>query len=292
MQKPATQEILPLIRAALEEDVGSGDATSIATVPMEVDARAVMVARQKMTVCGISIAETVFHEVDPSITVVPIAFDGQAVEAGAELMNIVGPARSILTAERTALNFIQRLSGVATQTAKYVKAVLGTKAGILDTRKTTPGWRLLEKYAVSCGGGTNHRTGLYDLILIKDNHLAALRQHTDKPIQEAIGRSRSVFPNLRVEVETDTIEDVKEAVAAGADIILLDNMRPETLRRAVEIIGKRSKTEASGGITLDTIREVAETGVDFISVGALTHSAIAADIALDFVSAPAAVVRS
>lgn len=290
MLKLTPEEFMPLIKMALEEDIGHGDATSIATVPFEMEARAMMVPRQNMVICGLGIAQMVFQEVDPNITVVSNKSDGRQVNAGEELLHIVGPARSILTAERTALNFVQRLSGVATQTARYVKAIEGTKTKILDTRKTTPGWRKLEKYAVACGGGVNHRVGLFDLILIKDNHLAAIRQQTPRAIIEAVRRSREISPNLKVEVEADTLDDVSEAVEAGADIIMLDNMPPDTIRQALRIIDGRAKTEASGGITLETIRAVAETGVDYISVGALTHSAIAADIALDFVSAPASVV--
>ncbi len=291
MLKLTEEEYLPLLRMALEEDIGSGDATSIATVPFEMEARAMMVARQPMTVCGLTVAQQVFKEIDPTITVVACVMDGRQVSGGEELLHIVGPARSILTAERTALNFVQRLSGVATQTARFVQAIAGTNAKILDTRKTTPGWRKLEKYAVACGGGTNHRTGLYDLILIKDNHLTALRQQTDRAIMAAVQRSREAFPHLKVEVEADTLDDVAEAVESGADIILLDNMPPDTIRQALSRIAGRAKTEASGGITLQTIRAVAETGVDYISVGALTHSAISTDVALDFVSAPASVVR-
>lgn len=291
MLKLLPEDFLPLLRMALEEDIGPGDATSIATVPFELEARAMMVARQPMTVCGLTVAQRVFTEIDPNITVVSCVTDGRQVNTGEELLHIVGPARHILTAERTALNFVQRLSGVATQTAKYVQAIAGTKAKILDTRKTTPGWRKLEKYAVSCGGGANHRVGLYDLILIKDNHLAALRQQTDRAIMAAVQNSREAFPNLKVEVEADTLEDVAEAVESGADIILLDNMPPDVIRQALRLVDGRAKTEASGGITLQTIRAVAETGVDFISVGALTHSAISVDVALDFVSAPASVIR-
>lgn len=290
MLKLSPEEYLPLLRMALDEDIGQGDATSIATVPGDMGARAMMVARQPLVVCGMAVAQQVFCEIDPTVTVVCNKMDGWEARPGEELISIVGPARSILTAERTALNFAQRLCGVATQTAKYVKAIEGTKAKILDTRKTTPGWRKLEKYAVACGGGTNHRVGLFDLILIKDNHLAALRQMTERAIMEAVRRCRETTPNLKVEVEADTLDDVSEAVEAGADIIMLDNMSPDVIRQALKIIDGRAKTEASGGITLQTIRAVAETGVDYISVGALTHSAIAADIALDFVSAPASIV--
>jgi nicotinate-nucleotide pyrophosphorylase (carboxylating) len=180
------------------------------------------------------------------------------------------------------LNFVQRLSGIATLTAKYVAAVRGTKAQILDTRKTTPGLRRLEKYAVACGGGRNHRFGLYDLVLIKDNHLALLGRNSANPIAEAVQMARKRYPRLKVEVEAETIEQVRQAVEAGADIILLDNMPLRTLRQAVKLVGGRAKTEASGGITLETVRAVAKTGVDYISVGALTHSARAMDIALDF----------
>lgn len=197
-------------------------------------------------------------------------------------MTIEGSARSILTAERTALNFIQRLSGIATKATHYTEAIQGTGAKVLDTRKTTPGWRLLEKYAAACGGVTNHRIGLFDLILIKDNHLAALAKESDSPVKEAVSRSRNAYPDLRVEVEADTLDQAFEAADAGADIILLDNMPPDLLRKAVEGIAGRSKTEASGGITLSTIRAAAEAGVDYVSVGAITHSATAVDIALDF----------
>jgi nicotinate-nucleotide pyrophosphorylase (carboxylating) len=208
--------------------------------------------------------------------------DGDAAAPGSVLMSVSGPTRAILTAERVALNFVQRLSGVATLTAAYVAAVRHTSAQILDTRKTTPGWRRFEKYAVTCGGGRNHRAGLHDLILIKDNHLAALADAKPNPISAAIQRSRSQFPGLRVEVEADHLDQVVQAVEAGADIILLDNMSPALLRDAVRLVGGRAKTEASGGVTLQTVCDIAETGVDFISVGALTHSARAVDIALDF----------
>ena len=193
-----------------------------------------------------------------------------------------GPARALLTAERVALNFVQRLSGVATLVAQFVEAVAGTRATILDTRKTTPGWRELEKYAVRCGGAQNHRFGLWDMVLIKDNHLAALRGATPNAIAAAVQRAREHHPLLKIEVEADTLTQVEQAVAAGADIVLLDNMTPEQLREAVRIVGGRAKTEASGGVNLQTVRAIAETGVDFISVGSLTHSARAVDIGLDF----------
>lgn len=273
---------LQLVRNALAEDVGAGDATTLATVPPEAQASAVMVAREPLVVCGLPLAQAVFREVSPEMKLAPAAMDGQRLGAGQVLLNIDGPARAVLTGERVALNFIQRLSGVATLTARFVKAVDGTSARILDTRKTTPGWRALEKYAVTCGGGVNHRMGLYDQILIKDNHLAALRDEVPNAIAAAVRRARAQFPNLKVEVEADTLEQVEQAREAGADIVLLDNMSPADMREAVRLIGGRCKTEASGGVNLSTVRAIAATGVDFISVGALTHSAPAVDIALDF----------
>ena len=200
------------------------------------------------------------------------------------MLKISGPARAILSAERVALNFVQRLSGVATLTAQFVDAVKGTNAQILDTRKTTPGWRRFEKYAVACGGGKNHRLGLFDMILIKDNHLAALRNEKPNAIAAAVARARNKFPKLTVEVEADTLKQVAQAVVAGAGIILLDNMTTAQLRQAVRLARDRAKTEASGGVNLKTVRAIARTGVDFISVGALTHSARAMDIGLDFES--------
>jgi len=208
--------------------------------------------------------------------------DGQRAAADKPIMEISGRARAILSAERVALNFVQRLSGVATLTAQFVDAIKGTRAQILDTRKTTPGWRRFEKYAVACGGGRNHRMGLFDMILIKDNHLVALRNESPNAIAAAVQRARARFPRLKIEVEADTLDQVEQAVDAGADFILLDNMNPVQLRLAVQKAKGRAQTEASGGITLTTVHAVADTGVDFISVGALTHSARAVDIGLDF----------
>lgn len=272
------------VKAALEEDVGSGDATSEATIPMGVMARARMNAREKLSVAGLGLAEMTFKEVDPGIAIARQAEDGAQLDPGACLVTIDGPARSLLIAERVALNFVQRLSGVATATARFVDAVKGTNAAILDTRKTTPGWRRLEKYAVTCGGGTNHRIGLFDMVMIKDNHLVALRDAKPNAIAAAVQRSRDKFPQLRVEVEADNLEQVQQAVQAGADVILLDNMSGDELREAVGIVDGRCKTEASGGVTLETVRAIAETGVDFVSVGAITHSVRAVDIGLDFVN--------
>lgn len=282
MERPAAEEILTHVRAALAEDIGSGDATTLATVPADATANAAMVAREPLVVCGLDFAQEAFRELSPSLSIKRLAQDGAHCRAGKVLMRVQGPARAILTAERVALNFVQRLSGIATLTAAYVKAVKGTRARILDTRKTTPGWRRLEKYAVACGGGHNHRFGLFDLILIKDNHLAALRDARPNPIAAAVLEARAVHPALKIEVEADTLEQVRQAVEARADIILLDNMTPDQLRAAVKMVQGRAITEASGGVALDTVRAIAETGVDRISVGALTHSARAVDIALDF----------
>ena len=275
-------EIRTAVRAALAEDLGPGDATTLATVPAEARARALMRARQPLTLAGLAFVQAAFRELDPAVTFVTPARDGQALAAGETLLEIAGPARALLTAERVALNFVQRLSGVATLTARYLAAVAGTNVKILDTRKTTPGWRRFEKYAVACGGGTNHRVGLYDLILIKDNHLAALRDTPPNAIAAAVRRARAQYPQLKVEVEADTLAQVAQAAEAGADIILLDNMSPDQLRAAVQLVARRALTEASGGVNLTTVRAIAETGVDYISVGALTHSAPAVDIGLDF----------
>ena len=206
---------------------------------------------------------------------------------GAPLLKISGSSRALLSAERVALNFVQRLSGVATATAQFADLVKGTHAKILDTRKTTPGWRRFEKYAMACGGGKNHRIGLFDMVLVKDNHLVALRNEKPNAIAAAVARARKKYPKLKVEVEADTLAQVAQAADAGADIILLDNMPPAQLRQAVKIIRGRAKTEASGGVNLKTVRGIATTGVDFISVGAVTHSARAVDIGLDFEMNPA-----
>ena len=270
------------VRAALAEDVGSGDVTTLATVPENATARAVMAARESLVVCGLPLAETAFRALASAARIQLLAHDGQRVEAGAKLMEIEGPARALLTAERVALNFVQRLSGVATAAARFVEAVAGTKATILDTRKTTPGWRELEKYAVRCGGAQNHRTGLWDMVLIKDNHLAALRGARPNAIAAAVRAARQQYPALKVEVEADTLEQVRQAVDASADVVLLDNMSLDELRQAVALVAGRARTEASGGVNLQTVRAIAETGVDYISAGAMTHSARAVDIGLDF----------
>lgn len=275
-------EIQRAVKLALSEDVGSGDATTLATIPSNALAEAKMVAREELVVAGLDVAVETFQQVFTGLSVKRVSADGLKVGKGSTLLEISGPAQAILTGERVALNFVQRLSGVATLTAKFVEAIRGTKAQILDTRKTTPGLRLLEKYAVTCGGGKNHRIGLFDMILIKDNHLAALSLEPPNAVGAAVRRAREKFPNLKVEVEADTAEQVQQAVEAGADFILLDNMTLDEMRTAVFWVNGRAKLEASGGVNLQTIRGIAETGVDFVSVGALTHSARAVDIALDF----------
>ena len=276
------EELRRVVRQALAEDVGPGDVTTLATVPETATARALMVAREHLVPAGLALAEASFLELSPRLQIERLVRDGQPVARGEGLLRVSGATRAILTAERVALNFVQRLSGIATLTAAFVAAIQGTRAHILDTRKTTPGWRMLEKYAVTCGGGRNHRFGLFDQVLIKDNHLAALRDAQPNAIAAAVRRAREKFPRLKVEVEADTLEQVRQAAEAGADIILLDNMSTEELRAAVKLIAGRAQTEASGGVNLQTVRAIADTGVDFISVGALTHSARAVDIALDF----------
>ena len=275
-------EIRQAVQAALAEDIGDGDATTLATVPETATARAVMRAREPLVVAGLDFAEAAFRELSAAIKIERLAKDGQRVNGGDILLKISGPAHAILSAERVALNFVQRLSGVATLTAQFVDAIKDTPAQILDTRKTTPGWRRFEKYAVTCGGGHNHRLGLFDMVLIKDNHLAALRDAQPNAIAAAVRRAREKFPQLKIEVEADTLEQAGQAAAAGADIILLDNMNPVQLRLAVQKVKGRAKTEASGGVNLAGVQTIAKTGVDFISIGALTHSAHAVDIGLDF----------
>jgi nicotinate-nucleotide pyrophosphorylase (carboxylating) len=276
------EEIRSAVRAALAEDIGAGDVTTLATVPAEARAAAVMQAREPLVLAGIAFAEAAFAELSSEVRIQRGLQDGQRAVAGKVLLQAQGPAQALLTAERVALNFVQRLSGVATLAAQFVEAVRGTAAQILDTRKTTPGWRRFEKYAVACGGARNHRFGLYDLVLIKDNHLATLRHEAPNAVAAAVQRARARYPDLKVEVEADTLEQVEQAVAAGADIVLLDNMSLVQLRLAVQKCKGKAQTEASGGISLAGVRSVAETGVDFISVGALTHSARAVDIGLDF----------
>ncbi len=277
-----TAEIRRAVHAALAEDLGRGDVTTLATVPAASQSVALMRAREPLVVAGIQFAGFAFRQLAPKIKTEVIFRDGQRAKAGQTLLKISGSSRAILSAERVALNFVQRLSGVATATAQFSDLVKGTRAKILDTRKTTPCWRRFEKYAVKCGGGKNHRIGLFDMVLIKDNHLVALQNEKPNAIAAAVARARQKFPKLKVEVEADTLAQVAQAVDAGADIILLDNMSNAQLRQAVKIIRGRAKTEASGGVNLKTVRGIAQTGVDYISVGAITHSARAVDIGLDF----------
>lgn len=278
----SVSEIRQAVQNALAEDIGSGDVTTLATVPDTVMARAALRAREPLVVAGLAFAEAVFTELASGVKVERFARDGQSLKADDILLRVSGPARAILTAERVALNFVQRLSGIATFTAQFVEAVKGTPARILDTRKTTPGWRRFEKYAVVCGGGKNHRLGLFDMVLIKDNHLAALQHEQPNAIAAAVARAREKFPGLKIEVEADTLEQAEQAAEAGADMVLLDNMNLIQLRLAVQKVKGRAQTEASGGVNPANVHAIAGAGVDFISVGALTHSARAVDIGLDF----------
>ena len=278
-----------LLEWALEEDLGGrGDLTSQATIPADRTGRAVLAARTAGVVAGLPAVEMTFRRVDPDLSFTAHVVDGAAVEPGTRLATVSGRMRSILTAERTALNFVQRLSGVATATRRYVNAVAGLPARILDTRKTTPGWRLLEKYAVRCGGGHNHRMGLHDGVLIKDNHLAAVGTQPEA-VAEAVRRARAAHgTDVPLEVEVDDLVQLDIALAARPDMVLLDNMTPDQLREAVrrrDAAAPGALLEASGGVTLATVRALAETGVDRISVGALTHSAPALDVGLDYLPA-------
>ncbi len=277
------ETIEKLINMALEEDLGSGDVTSEYFVPKDRQAKALMLVKAKGVLSGITIAKRVFEKVDPTLRVRAMIEDGSKVAKGAYIMEISGSARSILTAERTALNFVQRLSGVATKTATFVEKVQGTNVKILDTRKTTPSWRLLEKAAVIHGGGMNHRIGLYDRAMVKDNHLVA--EGGIEMLKKSIERLKAAKPNVEIELEADKLSQVEKFLELNAiNYILLDNMPNDQLRQAVEMRGTREiQLEASGGVTLDTVREIAETGVDFISVGAVTHSATALDISLEFI---------
>ena len=270
--------ILPVVRAALAEDLGrAGDITAQACIPADTQLTAAFCARRGGVVAGLSCVRLAIAELDPTVKFTPLVDDGQVVSAGTTLAQVSGNARAILTAERTGLNLLGRLCGIATLTQDFVDAVAGTRARITDTRKTTPGLRALEKYAVRCGGGTNHRFGLDDAVLIKDNHVAACGS-----VGEAVRRAKAFAGHLvKVEVEVDSLIQLQEALAHDPDVIMLDNFTLEDLCEAVKIVGERVVLEASGGVTLDTVRAIAETGVDVISVGALTHSAKVLDIGLD-----------
>ncbi len=270
-----TTSIERVIVDALAEDVGEGDVTTEATVEVDATGTAELLLKEPGVVCGIEAVEAVFRALDPEMRVDALVEDGTLVERTTVVAVVSGSLRAILTGERTALNFLGRLSGVATLTRRYVDAVTGTGVAILDTRKTTPGLRLLEKHAVASGGGRNHRFGLYDGVLVKDNHLLAAGS-----IAAAVERIRAATP-LPIEVECDTLAQVEEALVANVDAILLDNMTPDELVAAVALVRGRARLEASGGITLDNVREIAETGIDEISIGALTHSARSLDVSLE-----------
>ena len=276
-----SREIKDLIDVALAEDIGSGDPTTDTLIDPRLMGSASLVSREDGVIAGIDVATTVFTQFDPALSTVALVEDGSSVTAGDQLACVKGNVASILKAERTAVNFLQHLSGVATQTRRYVDAVEGYRAQIVDTRKTTPGLRKLEKYAVTMGGGRNHRHNLADGILIKDNHIEALAL-SGVGIGEIVKRALSGASHMiKVEIEVETIKDLEEALDAGADLVLLDNMEPEQMETAVRLASGRAVVEASGGITLETVREIAKTGVDIISVGALTHSAPSLNISLD-----------
>jgi nicotinate-nucleotide pyrophosphorylase (carboxylating) len=269
--------IQSMVRLALEEDMGPGDITTRAVVDSHVPGNAILIAREKMILAGMAVFKQTFLEVDPTLVFTAHYEDGDMVPEGATVCQIKGRLAAILSGERTALNFLQRMSGIATLTHRYVEETKGSGATILDTRKTAPGLRWCDKYAVRTGGGQNHRFGLFDGILIKDNHIAAAGS-----ISKAVSKAKKGSAHtLRVEVEVEDLAGAKEACRTGADIILLDNMTPLEMKEAVSVINGAALVEASGGVTLDTIKEIASTGVDFISVGALTHSPAAADFSLE-----------
>ena len=284
--KALPQEIIRnFVRAALAEDTGAGDITTDAAIPADEAAEAYIVAKEACVVAGLPLVEAVFTQIDGAVAVKLLVDEGDTVENGTRVCVLKGSARGMLTGERTALNFLQRLSGIATLThqfvAKVTQASVRVKPKILDTRKTTPTLRILEKYAVAVGGGTNHRMGLFDAVMIKDNHRVVLARLGPKALGDAVALARKKHPNAPVIIEADNLEQVEEALAAGANHILLDNIAPDELREAVSLIGGRAKTEASGGVRLDTVTAIASTGVDYISVGALTHSARAVDFSLE-----------
>lgn len=271
------RELRRKIEEWLDEDVGFGDITTASTIPVTEQGIGILYAKEAGIIAGLPIAELVFEVIDPSLTFTSKVEEGAFVEKGQAIAKVSGSVQSILTGERLALNLLQRLSGIATRTRQFADEIKGTKARVVDTRKTTPGLRLVEKYAVRVGGGHNHRYALYDAVMIKDNHIKGAGG-----ITQAVQAARAAIPHtMKIEVETESMAQVEEAVAAGADIIMLDNMPLEQMREAVSYIAGRAVVEASGGVSLETIRAIAETGVDVISVGALTHSVRALDISLD-----------
>ncbi len=275
-------EVRELIERELREDIGPGDATTLALVDAEATAAARVVARQELVLAGVHVAAQVFRMADDRLTAESLAADGSEIRAGEAVLRVEGPARAILSAERTALNLLQRMSGIATATDCLVRIVNDYGTQILDTRKTVPGLRKLDKHAVACGSGTNHRAGLHDAILIKDNHLAFWRQKNKGSLADAVAAARAAQPGLKIEIEVDTLEQLKEALPGKPDWVLLDNMPPETVAEAVALCAGLCRTEASGGITKENVREYARAGVTAISIGALTHSVRAADLGLDF----------
>ena len=270
-----------IARLAILEDVGAGDLTTESAIPAELRARAFIVAKESCVLAGLPLAQAVFAELDPDLALQPLVIEGGPAADGQPVCQIEGRAHAILTGERTALNFVQRLSGIATLTREFVLAVKGTHAQILDTRKTTPTLRALEKYAVAVGGGTNHRMGLFDAMMVKDNHRVLLARLGPQALGDAVKRARILRPRAPIIIEADTLPQVEEALTAGADHILLDNMTPTELREAVVLVAGRAKTEASGGVRLGNVAAIAASGVDYISVGALTHSARAVDLSLE-----------
>lgn len=272
------QLVADAVSAAVREDIGAGDITSVATIPAVAKAAATFGARKPGVLAGLPLAEAAFREVDPTVRFEAILHDGEPVAAGAVVARVAGNARAVLAAERVALNYLCHLSGIATATAALVDRVKHTRAVILDTRKTTPGLRVFEKYAVRCGGGVNHRIGLYDALLIKDNHIAVAGG-----VAEAIRQARAHAPGVRLEIEVGSLAELAEAMTERPDMVMLDNMKLADLRRAVIEVAGRAKLEASGNITLETVRAIAETGVDYISSGWITHSAPALDLGLDVV---------
>ena len=274
MEQNLLKAIEPIIEAGLKEDIQTGDVTTNLLISADTQTTAIMIAKADGVIAGLPVARMVFQKLDSEVNFDAAISDGDAVKKGDLICTINGAYRALLTGERLALNFLQRMSGIATETAKYVAAIKDTSTKILDTRKTVPGLRLLDKYAVKAGGGTNHRIGLYDMVMIKDNHISVAGG-----ITKAVEAIRPhISAEIKIEVETTTMEEVKEALAAGADIIMLDNMDNVTMTKAVQLINGKAKVEASGNMNLERVREVAATGVDFISIGALTHSVTALDI--------------
>ena len=270
-----------LIRRALEEDVGTGDVTTLSVVPERLEGKAVILSRGDYVVAGLDVAAAVFGQVDPRIRCRAEVHDGQRVAPDQNLLSVEGPIRGILTGERTALNFVQRMTGIATRTRQFVDKVSHCGVRILDTRKTTPTLRVLEKYAVTCGGGTNHRMGLYDMVLIKDNHRRLWQAAGISNLEGAVAAARARFPGVPVEVEVESEDELRDALRGSPEWVMLDNMPPDRMRHCVELCARRCKLEASGGVTLDTVEAIAATGVDAISIGGLTHSAPAADLSLE-----------